>query len=285
MIQWLLQSVADMPDLESGGAAAPWLSSPEQERLTYLHFEKRRREWLLGRWTAKLLVQSYVEQVTGQRLPLEALIIGREPEGQPLAALDAHFAPDGFVAGAIQPIPLVAAKWRKPGEESLKVAGVRLPVSLSISHSGNYALSALALTASGIRQIGVDVEMVEPRESRFVDRYYTVEESTLIQRCAPEWQEMLITAFWSAKEAVLKALRLGLTVDTRHLSCLPEGTIGQYDAPSGERSQGPLAGWQSLRIQCAPDVLAKSPVACGHGRLIGWWRLSPGYALTMAALR
>jgi phosphopantetheinyl transferase len=56
---------------------------------------------LLGRWTAKNLVQRYVTQTTGETVALDAIFIGADADGAPYVA-------------------------RGEG---------RLPVSLSISHS------------------------------------------------------------------------------------------------------------------------------------------------------
>ena len=59
-------------------APAGLLSAAELERMGQFTAEKRRREWLLGRYTAKQLVQRYLDQETGQRPPLDALVIARE---------------------------------------------------------------------------------------------------------------------------------------------------------------------------------------------------------------
>jgi 4'-phosphopantetheinyl transferase len=73
---------------------------------------------------------------------------------------------------------------------------------------------------------------------------------------------------WSAKEAALKALRLGLTVDTRSLSCAP-GRPNQFDH-----------GWALFEISCNPALLGRQV-----GRLHGWWQRHGGYVLTIALLQ
>ena len=88
MIHWLIQSSADHPDLARGIAPAGLLSGAEQTRLAALKTEKRRRDWLLGRWTAKRLIQTYVERQTGLRPPLDAVVIEAEPSGAPRVIAD-----------------------------------------------------------------------------------------------------------------------------------------------------------------------------------------------------
>ena len=50
-VSWLTQTLEDLP------SALSWLGEKEQEVLAGLRFEKRRQDWLLGRWTAKLALQ------------------------------------------------------------------------------------------------------------------------------------------------------------------------------------------------------------------------------------
>ena len=67
MIHWLLQSTDAHPDLARGHPPVGLLCKLEHARLSNLTIDKRRREWLLGRWTAKQLLQAYLEQETGAR--------------------------------------------------------------------------------------------------------------------------------------------------------------------------------------------------------------------------
>lgn len=69
-----------------------------------------------------------------------------------------------------------------------------------------------------------------------------------------------ITAIWSAKAASLKALHLGLKVDTRSVSCVIE--------PLSK----PPENWTRF---CIDSVLPETP------QLAGWWRVHAGYVLTL----
>lgn len=82
----------------------------------------------------------------------------------------------------------------------------------------------------------------------------------------PESRDLLVTLIWSAKEAALKALRLGLTVDTRSISC----TIG-----ASEKAYG----WACIDIACDQRRLGLSVTPM----LSGCWRIMNDYVLTVAA--
>lgn len=296
MIDWLLQSYGDHPDLARGLPPAGVLSAPEVARLRGFRVEKRRREWLLGRWTAKLLLQTYLEEHTGQRAPLDALIVGRDPGGVPIVVADPERTPAALLPKELPVlVPLIAEAGRRPGEQVPTVLGVRLPLCLSISHSGDTAFCALhpldaAATGAGARnsapgpgltQLGADIEAVEARSGLFLRQFFSVDEIELVEQAASPQRNMMTTAIWSAKEAVLKALRLGLTVDTRRVTCLP--SLPQH--PEWQASQA----WLSMEIACDPALLRLYAERAGRESaatltLAGWWRTANGFVLTVASL-
>ncbi len=92
VIHWLLQSLDDCPDTLRGDATPAWLSAAEQARLHGFKVEKRRRDWLLGRWTAKNLVQRYLAQTTGETVALDAIFIGADADGAPYASYKGRLA-------------------------------------------------------------------------------------------------------------------------------------------------------------------------------------------------
>jgi 4'-phosphopantetheinyl transferase len=98
-IGWLEQTAAEVPQADW------WLSRAEQEHLGGLRFDKRRADWRLGRWTAKLAVSKTLA------LPdLDSIEIRPAPTG----------APKIFVRGDLAPI------------------------SISISHSNGSAMCAIS---------------------------------------------------------------------------------------------------------------------------------------------
>ncbi len=230
MLLHLQQSLAAHPALVEGQAPLGLLHPSEQAQLDAFRVVKRRRDWLLGRWTAKHLVQQYLAQTLGgETPPLRAILIVAAADGSPQVILDPQYA----------------------------ISNLQSPISISISHSGDRAFCAL--TDEPEARVGADIERVEPRETGFVDQFFTPDEIAAISAAPPNLSDTLITAIWSAKEAVLKALRVGLRADTRHVRC--EFPDVQAYSPD----------WAPFQVELQAPHLSLS-----HGaRLIGWWRLCP----------
>ena len=87
-------------------AGNDWLGPNERAQLAKLRFEKRRQDWRLGRWTAKLAVSAYV----GGRSEPAGIEILPSPGGAPAAFMSDR----------------------------------RAPVSISLSHSAGVCLCAIA---------------------------------------------------------------------------------------------------------------------------------------------
>jgi 4'-phosphopantetheinyl transferase len=149
----------------------------------------------------------------------------------------------------------------------------QIPVSLSISHSGNRAFCAAVGLCSPAGIIGADIEQVETRPPGFVEEYFTDTEIALVSHTPVRSRDLLVTATWSAKEAALKALRLGLSVDTRTATCWIEAAT---DAPED---------WTSFRIDWDVRRLNRFTLPGSElPDLVGWWRIMDGYVLTLAAI-
>jgi phosphopantetheinyl transferase len=248
MIYWhLCPGPACNADVQAPPA---FLSASEQRTYEQLRFPKRREEWLLGRWTAKQLLRRSLESY--RDLALSAIDVGADLDGAPYLSVE--------------------------GEG-------RLPASLSISHRAGRAVCALSPALSP--SIGVDLERVEPRAKAFVEDFYTAEEAARVWACTPEVRDMLITAMWSVKEAVLKGLREGLRVDTRavevhHVAGLEADPAGAGKAsplpvlPLHRVGEGaPSEHWQPVHVACAVR---------GALRVAAWWRPEGDSVLAMAAV-
>jgi 4'-phosphopantetheinyl transferase len=81
-IHWLTQTSRDPPVGEE------WLTAGEQATLARLHVAKRRRDWLLGRWTAKRALVAYLGCDGLGRLEVRAA-----DSGAPEVFLDGRAAP------------------------------------------------------------------------------------------------------------------------------------------------------------------------------------------------
>ncbi len=234
MIHWLSQDSAKERELAQGISPPGLLNDKEAAQFARLNHPKRRRDWLAGRWTAKRLLQGYLLKETGRQLRLDQIAIYN----------DAQRAPFGL--------------WQTSG-------GWRaLPVCLSVSHCDGWALCALV--GRGMADIGADIERIEPRPPGFTRDYFTFEEINAVEQTIPGFQSLLVTAIWSAKEAALKALRLGLSVDTRSVSC----EIGPLEQAPGD--------WASFPI-CLDDRRLNG---C-KSELQGWWQVREGFVLAIAA--
>ncbi|MCP1119383.1 4'-phosphopantetheinyl transferase family protein [Robbsia andropogonis] len=84
-------------------------------------------------------------------------------------------------------------------------------LSFNVSHSGGYALIAM----SDARQVGIDVEWCDPALDwrSLVDLVCTQQERSVL--CSPAksaaWQRERFFQCWTAKEALLKTLGVGIT--------------------------------------------------------------------------
>ncbi len=252
MIHWLVQSVADHPDLAVDRPPAGLLSPVEQERYNGYLNPKRRRDWLLGRWTAKRLIQAHYATAAGFHPALDSFAVAQDPDGAP------------FVQSYD---PALGGSRLECGSPA------RLPLAISISHSHGYAFCAVCCTNAHPIHLGADLELVESRGANFVHDYFTDHEQHVLAEAPPALSDLMVTATWSAKESVLKALRLGLRVDTRSVECIIPPTQPRM--------------WSTFSI----DICAHAPiqVESRHG-FTGWWRvldnrLRPGsqFVLTLVA--
>jgi 4'-phosphopantetheinyl transferase len=165
-----------------------WLSAGEARVFDNMRFAKRRADWRLGRWTAKCALAAYFD-VAGDPHALAAIGIMPAPSGAPL------------VFFADQPAA----------------------VTISLSHRAGQAICAVA--RPGV-MLGCDLEMVEPRSDAFAADYFAPDEQALVAGASPADRYRLLALLWSAKESALKALRVGLRLDTRCVSVSPSG-LGQ----------------------------------------------------------
>lgn len=205
MIHWLIESAQDMQEKPE------WFLSPaEQPKYTEFRFDKRRREWLLGRWTAKRLMQAVMLEQDNRVIALDAIEIANDAHGAPYVTLNAE----------------------------------RLTFNLSLSHSFDHALCAVSTT-----RVGADLERIVPREQNLVDDYFTRDEIARVNGCLPETRDLVINAIWSAKEAALKARRKGLSVDTRmvEISLAPFAVAPEHWTDFQIHFAGGDAPWSSLR--------------------------------------
>ena len=170
-ILWLEQSGGDVP-LDND-----WLGPEELSHLESLQIPKRRSDWRLGRWTAKIAVASALQSPI-DCTTLRSIVIMPASTGEPVVRITARSS----------------------------------AVTISISHRNSLAICSVAL---GSIALGCDLELVEPKSSAFIADYFTLDEQDLVNGSDPTAQPFLASLLWSAKESALKALHVGLRADTR----------------------------------------------------------------------
>ncbi|MEZ4462526.1 MAG: SDR family NAD(P)-dependent oxidoreductase [bacterium] len=154
------------------------LGDQELESWNRFLSDRRRSEWFAARIAAKRGIAAWIRDVRGLAAHPRDIVIDK----------DANKAPFPTMRGAM-------SRYQGP-----------LP-HLSVSHSGGIAVVHVG-TRTDMR-IGVDLEAVEAREKSFATEYFTPEELAL----GPDLSDsQRLTALWTIKESVSKALGLGLHV-------------------------------------------------------------------------
>ena len=205
-----------------------WLSGAERARLGTMRFTKRRTEYLLRRWVGK-------------------------------RALAAHLGLDTDAASLAR----IEVLNRVSGAPHLVLDGAPAPWEISLSDRAGCAVALVAaLDGDEPAPVGIDLEVVEPRSPGFVADFLTPAEQARLPGATddgPLGRDAAVNLVWSAKEAALKVLRLGLRADTRWV---------EVDVATDRR----------------PDGWARLTITWRDGReLPGWWRRDGCYLLTVAA--
>ena len=202
---------------------ADLLSVQERARLEGMRFPKRRADWLSGRRAAKELLRRCEPGLAD--LSFDQITISNRAGGAP----------------------------------EVRVNGAVYPGRLTISHSHERALAAW--TRAPGAALGADIERVEPRAEVFVADFFTAQEQAAVAQAKSGQRDLLVTLIWSAKEAVLKALGIGLGVDTRRVEVMP-----------GEERNG--SGWGRFEIRAR--LAENQPWQA-------YWRADGQYVITVAA--
>ena len=199
-------------------------------RLAELRFSKRQADWRLGRWTAKRALSFYLNFPDDPRC-LEDIEIQAAPSG----------APEVFLFNQ------------------------KAALGISLSHRAGIAF---CVVGSSMSSIGCDLEIVEPRDDAFVGDFFTDNERTLVEKAPAEDRPLLVTLLWSAKESALKALHVGLRLDTTSMD------VRSIDAASTQRGEDARQNPRGVsRPATAPGDW--SPLNVQHDGahvFSGWWR-------------
>jgi phosphopantetheine--protein transferase-like protein len=164
--------------------APAYLGPAEASLFRQIGSRKRRIDWLGGRVAAKRLVAGFLLECAGVRVAEQDIGVVSDPRGAPVVR----------VAG-------------RPDLEQL------VP-NVAISHGAGRAIAVLAPRNHGTR-VGVDLERVEPRDAAFVRHVLTDGEIRVAEAAGLNGDGH--TLLWTLKEAVSKALGVGMTIDPREI--------------------------------------------------------------------
>lgn len=220
-MRWLARGEIELPDHDR------WLSARELEQVAGIRFTKRRQEYLTRRWTAKHAVAASLDGelagVPDERLA--AIEIRNHPSGAPWVAVD----------------------------------DVPVPLEISLTDRAGWAICLVGAHAAGER-LGVDLELVEPRSERFIDDFLTPAEQDWVRsRPTLDARHAAANLLWSAKEAALKVLQVGLRADTRTVEVTVDEQVG-------------ADGWATIGVTSRDGE-----------RFHGWWRRDGEFVLTLAS--
>lgn len=217
--------------LSCGEASCPpgtdWLSERERGYFDTIRFTKRRTEFLLRRHT-------------GKRAVAAALGLSSEPDT----------------------LARVEILNRLTGAPYVQLDGERAALDISLSDRAGWAVALIGSEgAMAAGTLGIDLEIVEPRTEGFVQDFLTpVEQEYVAAQGRGEPWDLAANLIWSAKEAALKVLRVGLRADTRTV----EVTVDDGADPDG---------WRRLSVRHVDGQVFP-----------GWWRRDADFLLTLAAL-
>jgi len=160
------------------GEGLVFLTQEEQRIYGSFRIDKRGREWLAGRIAGKESVTHFLDH-HGIHVTNNSIGILSRPSRAPYVVID--------------------------NEETENL-------NISISHSNEFAVAAVS--GDGIIGLGVDIEIVKDRSKSFSRVAFTSGERESLERSAGKEFPLLSTMAYTLKEAVTKALGIGLSVNT-----------------------------------------------------------------------
>ena len=212
----------DVADALPDGDHHAWLSDDEANRLQAMTSPVRRRSFLAGHWQARELAADWL-QVEARRIALH-----RHDDGRPRLVVD----------------------------------GAPSPLSLSLSHSGDWLAIALATVP-----VGIDVEL--PRRPRDLDALarftFSPEEVERLRGVPDAERAQAFHVAWTLKEARGKRIGEGLLPGrSRRVTALPSDA-NEADAMSWTLADGALA----IAIDPGSELVLQGMGALGHP---AYWR-------------
>lgn len=112
----------------------------------------------------------------------------------------------------------ISIRRTETGEPEILLEGSNSDLIISITHSGNIALS-LVCGRDEFRGVGIDAEKIEERDNSFLRIAFSGNEIKQLETGESEnYNREKITIFWTLKEAVLKSIGSGLNLNLKDIS-------------------------------------------------------------------
>jgi phosphopantetheinyl transferase len=218
-----LDELADQGVLDSRW----WLSLAERIELDRIGNPQRQGQWLAARWLAKQSIQSAI----GDTRLADIQLLARDEQGR-----------------GVRP--------------QIRVAGRKLPWSVSISHSERGVLVGLA---SGPSSVGVDLVDIRPdRATRYGAGFRRLWFAPSEQRWLTADPQRRIATLWALKEAVYKASNAGEAFFPRQVEIVPTECDGFCCLYRGLRLEHCSLSVRELDNHVA--AVAEISLAPTHGR-------------------
>jgi len=227
--------------IENLPPANSFLSCSESAYLQTLRSEKRKGDWLGGRFALKVL-------------------LARESGFLPLCSLpcpDSGTSKIEMSEAALSVLKQIEVVKLPSGAPQVFVGSVPDARSVSISHSNGWAVAAVSPAQS---LLGIDLEKIENRSRVWASEFFVEEER------GPATDEHL-TKVWTQKEAVVKLLGRGLSLNTREI------VLQKDEVQLKGRA---LEVWQSLQ---SPQIILNSTRFDNH------FIFTVAYAVAPAAMK
>ncbi len=193
--------IKDLPPADS------FLSSSESAYLQTLRSEKRKGDWLGGRFALKTLLARESGLLPVCSLPParpQTLDTAQEEGGAPLSEMS---------VAALEVLKKIDVVKLPSGAPQVFVGSVPDARSVSITHSGSWAAAAVSAPHTFL---GIDLEKIEKRSRAWVEEFFDPTEQDPAT-------EAHLTTVWTQKEAVVKLLGRGLSLNTREIIISADG--------------------------------------------------------------
>jgi len=141
-------------------------------------------------------------------------------------------------------------------------------IQFNLSHSGTFVLVAVAQD----RQVGIDIEQIKPIQEMDLmsEQYFSAAEKACLHAAGPEDKLNQFFAYWTKKEAFIKAIGRGLSFPLSNLdiSAVSDGSGFNYSDTSGDTS--------SWTFKDLPHVAGfkTSCVVEGNNPQVSCWQLT-----------